>query len=48
MRVEQRVELGAEGAKPTSLYLDQLAVGADQIDHEAVDGHLETVTGLRQ
>ena len=46
--VEQRVELGAERAEAARLHLDQLAVGADEVDHEPSNRHLEAVARLRQ
>ena len=46
--VEQRVEFLAEGAEACRLHFDQLAVGADEVDHEPSDRHLEAVARLRQ
>ena len=46
--VEQRVELLAECGEASRLHLDQLAVGANEVDHEPSYWHLEAVAGLRQ
>jgi hypothetical protein len=46
--VEQRIELGAQRAEAAGLHLHKLAVGVDDVDHEASDRHLQTVTWLRQ
>ena len=46
--VEQCVELGSERAEAPCLHLDQLAVGADEVDHEPSDRHLESVARLRE
>ena len=43
MLVEQRVELGAERSKAAGLHLHQLAVGADDVDHEPADRYLQPV-----
>ncbi len=47
MLVEQRVELGAKGRERARLHLDELAVGADEIDHEPAEGDLEPITRTR-
>jgi hypothetical protein len=46
--VKQRIELGAERAEAAGLHLNELSIGADDVDHEASDWHLQTVTWLRQ
>jgi hypothetical protein len=48
MLVKQRVELRAQRTKSTGLHFDQLTVGADDIDYEPSDRHLEAVTRRRQ
>ena len=44
---QETVELVPEGSKRTGLDLDQL-VAADDVDHEAIEGDLEAVTGLSE
>ena len=44
--VEERVELAAEGSKSARLHLDELAVGPHDVDHEALDRHLQAIAGL--
>jgi hypothetical protein len=38
----------AECAEAFRLHLDELAVRADQVDHERSDRHLEAAAGLRK
>ena len=45
--VEQRVELCPQRGETAGLDLDELAVGAHEVDHVAVDAHLEGVAGRR-
>ena len=42
--VKQRVELGAERTKTPRLHLHEFTVGADDIDHEPPNRHLNLVT----
>jgi hypothetical protein len=42
---DQARQLALDGREPARLDLDQNAL-ADEIDHEAVDGHLEAIAGL--
>jgi hypothetical protein len=46
--VEQRVELAPERGEAAGLDLDELAVGADEVDDVPADRHLEAVSGLGQ
>ncbi len=46
--IKQIIELGAQRTEAAGLRLDQLAVGAHDVDHEASDRHLHAVTWLRQ
>ena len=46
--IEQPVELASQGTEATGLDLDQLAVGADQVDHPALDRNLEAITRSAQ
>ena len=46
--VKQRVELGPQWAKAAGLYLDELSVSTDEVDHEPADRHLHPVTRRRQ
>ena len=41
--VKQRVELGAQRTETAGLHLHQFPVGADEIDHEPPDRHLEPI-----
>ena len=44
--VQERVELLAQRAEVAGLDLDELAVGADDVDHEPAHRHLEAVARL--
>jgi hypothetical protein len=46
--VKQRVKLGTQGRKTPGLRLDELAIGTNEIDHEATDRHLQAVSRLCQ
>ena len=46
--IQERVELGRQRAKATRLHLDQLAVGAHEVDDVAPDLDLEAIPGARQ
>ncbi len=46
--VKQIIELGAQRTKAAGLHLDQLAIGAHDVDHEPPDRHLHAVTRPHQ
>ena len=48
MAVEQRVELCPQRGETAGLDLHQFAVRAHEVDHVAVDAHLERVAGRRR